>query len=43
MTIRRRILTAVFVAACCMPLPIVAATKSADKQVGEVKTDEALV
>ena len=43
MTTRRKMLTVVFVAVCCTPLPLVAATKSADKQFGEVKPDEALV
>lgn len=43
MTTARWTLAAVFVAACCTPPALVAATKSADKQFGEVKADEALV
>jgi len=43
MTTLRWTLTAVLTAACCTPLALVAATKSADKQFGEVRADEALV
>lgn len=43
MTIRHRLIAAALCAVCCAPLPLSAATKSADKQFGEVKADQALV
>ena len=43
MTIRRKATIALFAAAIALPLPLHAANRSADKQIGEVKADEALV
>lgn len=43
MSNRSRILVAALVAASCMPASLLAATRSADKQFGEVRADEALV